>query len=339
MVETQVTYEEAPTELIVKKTDAETGEGIEGVEFSVFLKDESPESAEGSKEPDDTEEGDEGEESSKTPIDGNEKASKAKAAESETPSIEHEPVAVTSTDASGEARFLYLANDATYLIRETSARNDLGYVLSDAETERYLSPDGAWHTSRKAYEAEGPDGHLETASVIEVTNDFTKVAIYKADADAWEQMTGSSDSVKESERVAAEQSALLNGGAFRLIGEDGEPIALPASHDAEDTWAAAGKQPQLFTHLPVGARFVVQEVAAPEGFSPGEEVEFTVEDTTEVQTVVVFNRKIESLPRTFDGKWRVAAGFGIAAAGGAAIAAYSRRRVQVERLSNLRLSK
>lgn len=339
VVETQVAYEEAPTELIVKKTDTETGEGIEGVEFSVFLKDESPESAEGSKEPDDTEKGDEGEESSKTPIDGNEKASKAKAAESETPSIEHEPVAVTSTDANGEARFLYLANDATYLIRETSARNDLGYVLSNAETERYLSTDGTWHTSRKAYEAEGPDDHLETASVIEVTNDFTKVAIYKADADAWEQMTGSSDSAKESERAAAEQSALLNGGAFRLIGEDGGPIALPASHDAEDTWAAAGKQPQLFTHLPVGARLVVQEVAAPEGFSPGEEVEFTVEDTTEVQTVVVFNRKIESLPRTFDGKWRVAAGFGIAAAGGAAIAAYSRRRVQVERLSNLRLSK
>lgn len=114
---------------------------------------------------------------------------------------------------------------------------------------------------------------------------------------------------------------------------------MPIRDNEESSWSAAGQQPQMFTHLPVGARFVVQETSAPNGYSAGNDVEFVVKDTAEAQTIVLFNRKIESLPRTFDGRWQIAAGFGIAAAGGAALAAYSKRRVQMENLSRLHLSR
>lgn len=340
VVVTQATYEEAPTEIIVKKVDAETGEAIEGVEFSVFLKEEPDEGAESPNAGEEAGEAGGTEETPKAPLDKGKAEPDAKAAEIEAPAAEGNPIATAITDSNGEARFLYLENDATYLIRETAARSDLGYVCGNTEVVRYLSPEGTWHASREAYESSEPGNQPDTAPVIKLTNDFTKVAVYKADADAWERLVGSSSPTQESERIAAEKSALLSGGAFRLVDEDGEPVALPTSQDGqEDTWAAAGQQPQLFTHLSVGAHFTVQEVAAPEGFAPGEDVEFTVENTTEVQAVVILNRKIESLPRTFDGRWRFAAGFGIAAAGGAALAAYSHRRVQIERLSNLRLSK
>lgn len=320
MVEANLTLEEKPTEIVVKKTDAESGEGIEGVEFSIFLMDETA--------------GDEGGEGDNQ---GNEEDESNKDGEGDHGAESSEPLAIECTDSNGEARFLRLPNDATYLIRETAARADLGYVCGATEATRYLSPEGGWYASKEEYVSSESQSPQDSTAVIELTNDFTKVAVYKADADAWERMRSLASPSQNEERIAAEQGTFLSGGSFRLVSEDGS--AVPIRDNEESSWSAAGQQPQMFTHLPVGARFVVQETSAPNGYSAGNDVEFVVEDTTEVQTIVLFNRKIESLPRTFDGRWQIAAGFGIAAAGGAALAAYSKRRAQMENLSRLHLSR
>ncbi len=321
VVERPIDFAENPTRIIIKKTDAETAEGIEGVEFSLFTVEDARSTPDGEK----SAVGQQSPENADT-ADGEGEAG----LESE----QSAPLAVCDTDSEGCAYALRLPCDATYAIRETKARGDLGYVSQSMEIIRYLSPEGYWFESKDAYESDEADRPLPNEITVE--NDFTKITIFKVDSTKWSDLKEDESPTDTRKRMTAEQSAYLTGGQFRLL--DGDGLAVPVE-SAQETWSAAGTQPQTFTHLSIGETFTVREESAPAGYRAGRDVSFVVKATEEVQTIVVGNERIESLPRTFDGQWKVAAGFGMAAVGGAALAAYSRRRMRVERLSQLPLAR
>ena len=75
-----------------------------------------------------------------------------------------------------------------------------------------------------------------------------------------------------------------------------------------------------FTHLPPGKRFTVQELSPPDGHIRGLETSFSVEETTDVQPIIVRNRKDRGFPKTGDNAPVVVAGLGIAAIGGSVLA-------------------
>ncbi len=328
IVERSVDISEKPTELLIKKVDAQTKLGIEGVEFSIFLVNETEmkDPRNGQDSPSAMQDGvpqSAGEETAVTPL----------GVDQSDISEKSEPVEVCVTNAKGIARVLRLPGDATYLVKESKARSDLGYVLSDEHRTLYLSSEGRWYATRSEYDSAKDLSGGKTMASIEMENDFTKVAIYKVDSDVWGQMREEHAPDDDRNRLAAEQSAFLTGGAFRLLDENGESVPIDfAQSESSDTWSAAGSTPQIFTHLPLGASFTVTEDASPAGYLSYGQTIFRVEESSDVQTIVVGNRKIETLPRTLDGGWRVAAGLGIAAAGGTALVAYSRRRTRIERM-------
>lgn len=290
-VEYALETENSPTELIVKKLDAETLEGIEGVEISVYL--------------DEANGGDNGGERS--------------------------AVAVCLTDSEGFARISNLDNDETYIVAETSARSDLGYVMSGDNLSRYLSPEGRWFETRDEYESANDWTTGKATLELEMTNDFTKIAIYKVDEETWSYLQESRQTKAISERMRLENAALLSGGTFRLLDEEGTALpVIPEESSSQEEWAFPVGGPMTFTHLPPGKRFTVQELSPPSGHMRGPETSFFIEETTDIQPIIVRNRKDRGFPKTGDNTPVVVAGLGIAAIGGTALAFRMKRLNRTE---------
>ena len=346
-----ITIEEEPTGIEIRKVDAQTGEPISGVEFVLS----APESGRGD---------DEGR--SETPLTGstqdesaignsvtsvdadepkeNEQPSEAlaaaeKSADEESSEANAEDEATNAsgeyklvTDEEGYAKATHLPKGRTYTLRETSPRFDLGYVTSDWSKTRFLASDGRWYDSEDAWiEAceTGCEGDALWKEAVE--NDFTRLDFFKIDADRYEQ-AGKAHADDGSAEQAASQ-ARIEGGRFRLEDSQGNPIA-PCNDGLEaEGWAAQGKAPVEFSHLCVGETYTLVEECAPEGYkAEKQKLSVEIRDTPEAEIVILKNERIKTLPKTLDFTTSFITGTaGLAFAGSAAaIAAYSKRRSEIE---------
>ena len=67
----------------------------------------------------------------------------------------------------------------------------------------------------------------------------------------------------------------LEGAKLQILNKEGEIL---------EEWVTDGK-PHLVEKLPVGEELTLREITAPEGYEIAEDVEFTLEDTMEIQNV------------------------------------------------------
>lgn len=260
-----------------------------------------------------------------------------------------------STDSEGKAVFSKLPRDATYRIVEAESRIDLGYPTQHAEAALYLSPDGRWYSEFAAYEEENaastqaqdqrqeqkedepdqshqeaaPHGAIEGSVVLE--NDFTKVSIFKVDRDAYQNMNRNQTEEPKTLRQGSDIcKALLEGGEFELVDEKGEPVPCA---EGISRWSASPQEPQTFTRLVPGAEYTIVEHEAPSGYRRAKDATtFRVEDTNEVQIVIVENEKEPATPFAKTADWGSSAATisGVLAAGSAAYLWYARRRASLE---------
>ena len=348
-----ITIEEEPTGIEVTKVDAQTGEPITGVEFVL-----SAQKSEGGQE----EEQGKAEASSTAGIQDEDALGNSETAsdaneikESEQPSDALAVAAKKADDESGEASADDKATDTSdeyklvtneegfatathlpkgraYTLRETLPRFDLGYVTSDWNKTRFLASNGRWYESENAWiEAcnAGCEGDALWKETIE--NDFTRLAFFKVDAQRYEQASKAHADDGSAEQAASQ--ARIEGGRFRLEDSQGNRIA-PCNDGLEaEGWAAQGEAPVEFSHLSVGETYTLIEECAPEGYKANEsDVDIEIGDTSETIIVTLKNRRIKTLPKTFDFATSLITGAaGLAFTGSAAaMAAYSKRRCEME---------
>ena len=313
IVEGNITIEEQPCRLVATKKDKASKEPIEGVVFDVY------------------------------------RTERSSAIEEDAPFLS------ASTDSEGKAVFSKLPRDATYRIVEAESRIDLGYPTQHAEAALYLSPDGRWYSDFAAYEEENaastqaqdqkqeqkedepdqshqeaaPHGAIEGSVALE--NDFTKVSIFKVDRDAYQNMNRNQAEESETLRQGSDiREALLEGGEFELVDEKGDPVPCA---EGISRWSASPQEPQTFTRLVPGAEYTIVEHQAPSGYRRAKDATtFRVEDTSEVQVVIVENEEEPATPFAKTADWGSSAATisGVLAAGSAAYLWYARRRASLE---------
>ena len=350
-----ITIEEEPTGIEVTKVDAQTGKPIAGVEFVLSAagseegheeeKDEAP-SAAGIQDEDipgsnETAIGTDESKENEPPSGVLTNAGKSTDKESgEAGAVDEATDAPDEyklvTDEEGLAKATHLSKGRTYTLRETRPRFDLGYVTSDWSKTRFLASDGRWYESENAWiEARdaGCEGENEGDALWEETveNDFTRLAFFKVDAERHEQASKAYADDGSAEQAASQ--ARIEGGKFRLEDSQGNPIE-PCNEGLEaDGWAAQGETPVEFSHLCVGETYTLVEECAPEGYkAEKQKLSVEIRDTPEAEIVILKNERIKTLPKTLDFTTSFITGTaGLAFAGSAAaIAAYSKRRSEIE---------
>lgn len=299
IVDCAMEVREQPTKICLTKVDSESGIGIEGVVFSLeaLSEPESPRSA------DDATENEPEEEASK--------------------------IVELVTNENGIAEASHLKRETTYRIKETKAREDLGYIGCEETFERFLGADGRWHESRQAYEDAQKNGTwADQLWELEIANQFSSVEFYKVDHDAWQ----AAQIEDEFEARKAAASDALTGGTFVLQDEDGTLVAPSTKGLEASGWQAQGKSGVRFDHLSIGKTYTFIEKSAPDGYRMSTEgIALTIEHTSTPAIVVFPNEKAERLAKTNDRTPLIAGAAGLVFAGGiAAMAAYSQRRSELE---------
>lgn len=234
------------------------------------------------------------------------------------------PVETSMTDENGNAVFLRMMRGRTYRFVETASRIDLGYPTQHSAQSLYLSDEGLWYDSEEHADAGTVDGRQE--ALVEFKNDCSKVIFHKIDAAARNRAACED----ECESICA--TAMLSGGSFRLKDAQGSTISLQADDGTSiENWQASADNPACFTHLAIGETYTIEEIEAPEGYRRrNTSIDFTVEDTLEIQHVVMENEQAPSLAKTSDPSSALAS-IGVAASiGGMALAWYSHRRATLE---------
>ena len=103
-----------------------------------------------------------------------------------------------------------------------------------------------------------------------------------------------------------------------------------------EEWVTDGK-PHLVEKLPVGEELTLREITAPEGYEIAEDVEFTLEDTMEIQKVEMKDARTPEtpgVPQTGDDHWKPILLFvllGASAAGLMATMIYKKKRGKTEK--------
>lgn len=97
------------------------------------------------------------------------------------------------------------------------------------------------------------------------------------------------------------------------------------------------RQPHTVEKLPVGVELTLREITAPEGYEIAEDVEFTLEDTMEIQKVEMKDARTPEtpgVPQTGDDHWKPILLFvllGASAAGLMATMIYKKKRGKTEK--------
>ena len=250
VVQTELSIEERPTVVRARKTAADTDEPIEGVKLAVYRVEEGT-AGDGREDDADAAENTEDEAGvgTETKIDGEngveDGGEPKRRIEITVASVDEydggELVAMLATNADGEACALRLARDATYRIAEVEAREDLGFVKSDEQRRRYLSPTGRWHESRAAWEkatqearaaGEDPASCGDEEWGVSFRNEGTKVVVYKADVQSEDDGQAEDD---ESDAVEPIEGAEIGQGADGFDTSDAnDREELPQSDSTAD---------------------------------------------------------------------------------------------------------
>ena len=141
---------------------------------------------------------------------------------------------------------------------------------------------------------------------VEMKDDYSKVEISKTDITTGEE---------------------LEGAKLQILNKEGEIL---------EEWVTDGK-PHLVEKLPVGEELTLREITAPEGYEIAEDVEFTLEDTMEIQKVEMKDARTPEtpgVPQTGDDHWKPILLFvllGASAAGLMATMIYKKKRGKTEK--------
>ena len=257
-----IQIENESTSLIIKKVDKGDNETtLKGVKFKVWYK-ESAEKAEETPEEEETEESD-------TEA-LNDIVSDLDLPELPAENTEQTEEQTEDVDADFTKDMIYETDEngeirIDYLLPDSvycvqEVETLPGYVLDDTVHEITVDKDGT---------IKG-----EAEYTLTLVNDYTKVDISKQDSKIKKELDGAKlvlDRVKE----------------------DG-------SREEINTWTSNKKGSVRFTRLPQG-EYVLTELEAPEGYKKAKkELAFTVEDTAELQEVVLYNDRITTVVKTGD---------------------------------------
>lgn len=167
-------------------------------------------------------------------------------------------------NAVDEALYSWESGDTAYEIIGGLEPGD--YILR----ETYPAP--GYVTAEEILFTVEDDGEIQTVLMID---DFTKVEISKRDITTQDELPG----------------ALLE---IYEVDEDGNKTDEPIH-----SWTSTD-EPHLIEYLEVGD-YILHEDTAPLGYELAQDIEFSVEDTGEVQTVVMYDELTPGTPGTPDG--------------------------------------
>ena len=161
---------------------------------------------------------------------------------------------------------------------EFTSENALATTETDSDGEfSFEAPYGSYQVKE-----------LETVPGYVTLKESINVELSKTDVDL--EDIANSQTVVHFSKVDAETSEELPGAVLELYAPDGSLL---------DTWETTDI-PHAIPGLPVGEGYVLREVTAPEGFEVAEDVTFSVEDTTEIQTITMEDEKTPEEPEEPD---------------------------------------
>lgn len=176
--------------------------------------------------------------------------------------VENQPtkVEVTKTDITGEkevegARLQIQDEEGTVVEEWTSTKES--HIIYALKPGKYILHEEQAPTENGYVKAEDVEFTVEETGEIQkvsMKDDHTKIDITKTD-------------------ITGEQE--IEGAKLQVLDEEGNII---------EEWTST-KEPYRIEYLQPGKTYILHEEAAPEGFLIAEDVEFTVEETGEVQKV------------------------------------------------------
>lgn len=176
--------------------------------------------------------------------------------------VENQPtkVEVTKTDITGEkevegARLQIQDEEGTVVEEWTSTKES--HIIYALKPGKYILHEEQAPTENGYVKAEDVEFTVEETGEIQkvsMKDDHTKIEITKTD-------------------ITGEQE--IEGAKLQVLDEEGNII---------EEWTST-KEPYRIEYLQPGKTYILHEEAAPEGFLIAEDVEFTVEETGEVQKV------------------------------------------------------
>ena len=157
---------------------------------------------------------------------------------------------------------------------------------SNAEGIVKVPTDLEYGIGYKAVEQNAPEGYILAAEPF--TFDIT-----------------TENAEKEDDLIVVTLEAKNTPTQVQLLKVDpyGQPVSgaklvlVDASGKTVDEWTS-DEMPHTIYKLPVGGTFTLRETAAPDGYLLAEPVTFTVQETTEIQTVTMENEKIPTIGTT-----------------------------------------
>ena len=170
------------------------------------------------------------------------------------------------------------------------------FGLFDAEVTEFTAENAIEVTSSNEageFTFEAPYGNyqvkeLETAPGYVTMKESIAVELDKTDVDL--EDIANSQTVVHFSKVDKETGEELPGAVLELYAPDGSLL---------DTWETSDI-PHVIPGLPVGEGYVLREVSAPDGSEIAGDVTFNVEDTTEIQTIVMEDERTPEEPEEPD---------------------------------------
>jgi uncharacterized surface anchored protein len=176
--------------------------------------------------------------------------------------VENQPtkVEVTKTDITGEKEVegarLQIQDEEGTVVEEWTSTNE-SHIIYALKPGKYILHEEQAPTENGYVKAEDVEFTVEETGEIQkvsMKDDHTKIEITKTD-------------------ITGEQE--IEGAKLQVLDEEGNII---------EEWTST-KEPYRIEYLQPGKTYILHEEAAPEGFLIAEDVEFTVEETGEVQKV------------------------------------------------------
>lgn len=176
--------------------------------------------------------------------------------------VENQPtkVEVTKTDITGEKEVegarLQIQDEEGNVVEEWTSTNE-SHIIYALKPGKYILHEEQAPTENGYVKAEDVEFTVEETGEIQkvsMKDDHTKIEITKTD-------------------ITGEQE--IEGAKLQVLDEEGNII---------EEWTST-KEPYRIEYLQPGKTYILHEEAAPEGFLIAEDVEFTVEETGEVQKV------------------------------------------------------
>ena len=124
----------------------------------------------------------------------------------------------------------------------------------------------------KLVEEEAPDGYTSMEDVEFVVTSTGEIQKVRVDNERTKLNV---------EKIDQNGDAVV-GAKLKILSEDGTEMA---------TWTT-DREPHYIEKLPIG-KYTLTEIETPDGYNPGSDVSFEIEDTSEIQTVQMKNEKIE----------------------------------------------